>query len=82
MGTGLHTLPLLRRREKPSISSKLRRKPCSHAEEPELRRTELRDLVELAGGERNLVGRSELVVEDRALLSEQERNGQRDERER
>lgn len=45
-----------------------------------MRRIELRDLVDLASGERNSVGRLELVAEDRVSLEEKERNGQREER--
>ncbi|GMN51572.1 hypothetical protein TIFTF001_020724 [Ficus carica] len=82
MERGLHALPSLRRREKPSISSELRRQPYSHAEESELWRTKLGDLIDLVSGERNSVGRSELVVEDRASSEEEERNRQREERER
>lgn len=51
-------------------------------EESKLQRTELEDLVNLAGGERDSARRLELVVEDRVSSEEKERNGQKEERER
>ncbi|GMN50301.1 hypothetical protein TIFTF001_019460 [Ficus carica] len=78
MEAGLHASPLLRRRENRSISSESRRQPYSRTEESELQRTELRDLIDLAGRKRNSAGRLELVAEDWALSEEEERNGQRE----
>ncbi|GMN62015.1 hypothetical protein TIFTF001_031114 [Ficus carica] len=74
---GLHASP-----SQQSISSESRRQLYSRAKEPELQRTEQGDLFDLAGGERNSAGRSELVAEDRASSSEEERNGLREEREK
>ncbi|GMN73166.1 hypothetical protein TIFTF001_052138 [Ficus carica] len=79
---GLHASPSLRRREKALILSELRRQPYFRAEDLELWRMELGDLINLVGREQNSTGRSELVVEDQASSEEEERNRQWEKRER